>query len=116
MRQSLSHRARIAAIAAALSSVTLSASGQTGQALSAAVQAQAAQAATTMDTVKRLSIDEAHRRDIVLLEILASDERASVGRIKTVGFDRGDHHLGTEWWRYVVAFGKRVRRGRRRGG
>jgi outer membrane protein TolC len=60
MRQPLMFCARIAAFAL-VSSLPMSASGQPGQQLSAAAQAQAAQAATGMETVRRISIDEAQK-------------------------------------------------------
>jgi outer membrane protein len=61
MRQPSIHRARVAAIATAIASLSVSAFGQTGQpTLTAALQTQAAQtAAASADTVRRLSIDEA---------------------------------------------------------
>ena len=66
MRQQPIHRVRVATLVAVLASLSVPAFGQTGHLLSAAVQAQAAQAAPAMETVKRLSIDEAfdcfHRR------------------------------------------------------
>ncbi len=61
MRQPSIHRVRIAAIAAAVASLSVSAYGQTGHSLSAAVQARAAQAAPALETVRRLSIDEAQK-------------------------------------------------------
>ena len=61
MRHQSIHRARIGAIAAAIASLAVSAFGQTGHSLSAAAQAQAAQAAPALETVKRLSIDEAQK-------------------------------------------------------
>jgi outer membrane protein TolC len=61
MRQPPIPRVRIAAIATALASLSVSAFGQTGHSLSAAVQAQAAQAAPALETVRRLSIDEAQK-------------------------------------------------------
>ena len=61
MRQQSIHRARVAAFLTAIASLSASAFGQTGHSLSAAVQAQAAQAAPAMETVRRLSIDEAQK-------------------------------------------------------
>jgi outer membrane protein TolC len=61
MRQLSIHHARIAAFAAAVSALSMSASGQTGQPLSAAAQSQAVQAAPAIETVKQLSIDEAQK-------------------------------------------------------
>ena len=61
MHQPLMSRARAFAVAAALTAVSPSAFGQTGQPLSAAVQSQAAQAGAAMDSVRRLSMDDAQK-------------------------------------------------------
>jgi outer membrane protein TolC len=61
MRQCSTHRARIAACAAVVNALSVSAFGQTGQPVSAAAQSQAVQVAPAMETLKRLSIDEAQQ-------------------------------------------------------
>ena len=61
MRQFSIHRARIVGFAVIACALSMSASGQTGQPVSDAAQSQAVQAAPRMETLKRLSIDEAQQ-------------------------------------------------------